>query len=50
MDKIIKKTINHLKKDNKECVQETKEHNYLVKRLTDEPHYKRGKKWKRQKW
>lgn len=40
----IKKTVTHLKEDNKMCVKENKEHNELIKRLTDEPNYKRGKK------
>ena len=40
----IQKTINHLKKDNKECLKENKEHDALIKRLTDEPKYARGKK------
>ena len=44
MKDVIKKTVKHLKEDNKDCAKETKEHNALVKRLTDEPNYKRGKK------
>lgn len=43
----IKKTIKHLKQDNKDCVKETKEHNNLVNRLVDEPSYNRGKNEKR---
>lgn len=40
----VKKTIKHLKEDNKDCVKENKEHNVLIKRLTNEPKYSRGKK------
>lgn len=47
MNKVIKKTISHLKEDNKDCAKETMEHNKLVKRLTDEPNYKREKNEKR---
>lgn len=40
----VTKTIKHLKEDNKDCAKETKEHKALIKRLTDEPKYSRGKK------
>lgn len=39
----VKATIKHLKEDNRDCTKETKEHNKLVKRLTDEPSYRRKK-------
>jgi len=40
---VAKAAIKHLKEDNKDCAKETKEHNKLVKRLTDEPNYRKQK-------
>jgi len=34
MKNVIKKTIKHLKKDNKECIKENKEHRGLVDSLS----------------
>lgn len=39
----VKATVKHLKEDNRDCAKETKEHNSLVQRLTDEPNYRRKK-------